>query len=219
MVGLAEIQFPYNFFNVTENNNTLTCISGTQIEKRSIEVGFYRSVSEVVDAVRKKTADFGDWIKFDVNTNRIRINSKKAGSNTVPLVSNRSIKLHGHLALQLGFAPDTNILEYNLSPYVGNVYFGIPDQVFVYCDLIEPQLIGYQSTQVIKIVNPAQRKVNFGTSCFQGYQKIHYVPLLKKEFDKVEIDLRDIVGNFIPFQHGISRIKLHFKEKNKNNIN
>lgn len=106
----------------------------------------------------------------------------------------------------------------DLSPYVGNVYFGIPDQMFIYCDIIEPQLIGYESSQVIKIVNTTEKEINFGTSCYRGFQKIHYNPILKKEFDKVDIDIRDITGEFFPFRHGISSVKLHFAEikKNKN---
>lgn len=218
VVGLAEIQYPYNFFNVTENNNTLTHTHDSQIIKRSIEIGFYKSVSELVEAVRNETRDFGDWIAFDSSTNRVKIDSKEVGSNEVQLTSNRSIKFHGLLALQLGFAPDTDVLNYDISPYVGNVYLGIPDRIFLYCDLIEPQLIGYDSTQVLKIVNTTEKEVSFGTSCYRGFQKVQYVSLLKKEFDKVEIDLRDITGQYIPFRHGISSIKLHFKEI-ENNIN
>lgn len=172
VVGLAEIQFPYNFFNVSEGNNTLTYTNGFQIIHRSIENGFYKSVSELVGAVREKTKDFGDdWIHFDSRTNRVRIKPLKAISDEVQSTSNRSIQFHGLLALQLGFAPDTDVLKYDLSPYIGNVYFGIPDQTFLYCDLIEPQLIGYDSTQVLKIINTTQRKANFGTSCYHGFQK------------------------------------------------
>lgn len=216
VVGLAEIQYPYNFFNVSEKNNTLTYKNESGIVKRNIEIGFYKSVSEIVDAIRNVTKDFGEWIVFDPSTNRVKIDSKEVGRNEIQSSPIRSIKFHGLLALQLGFAPDTNILNYEISPYVGNVYLGIPDRMFLYCDLIEPQLIGYDSTQVLKIVNTTEKEVYFGTSCHRAFQKIHYVPLLKKDFDKVEIDLRDITGQYIPFRHGISSIKLHFKEIEKN---
>lgn len=230
VVGLAEIQYPYNFYNVTENNNSFTCdfetnsvysfTNGKYSTVRNIIVGSYRSVGELVKAILYQTPDLGDWIEFDNSTNRVRIKVTNEIKSSHPLSQNfesddinqmRSIQFHGRLALQLGFIPDTNVLTHEFSPYGGNVCFGVPDRIFVYCDLIEPQLIGYESTQVIKIINSTERESEFGTSCYREFQKIHYVPLLKKVFDRVEIDLRDITGEYFPFRHGISSVKLHFK--------
>lgn len=214
VVGLAEIHYPYNFFNVTENNNSFTITNGSYLSKRNILVGFYKSVSELLKEVLYQSADIGDWLEFDGGANRVKI---KENNEVKTPRDSLHIQFHGRLALQLGFIPDTNVLEYDFSPYGGNVCFGVPDRIFVYCDLIEPQLIGYESTQVIKIINSTERKAEFGTSCYREFQKIHYVPLLKKEFDRVEIDLRDISGNYFPFRHGISSVKLHFKQINKSN--
>lgn len=220
VVGLAELQYPYNFFNVSENNNSFTFTNGDYSSTRSVQIGFYKSVSELVESVMFQASELGDWIRFDSYTNRVKIKCTKEIKAAHPHSEDqnnqlRSIKFHGRLALQLGFPPDTNVLDFDLSPYVGNVYFGIPDQLFVYCDLIEPQLIGYESTQVIKIINSTDKESEFGSTCFRSFQKIHYVPLLKKEFDRVEIDLRDITGGYFPFRHGISSVKLHFKQLNK----
>lgn len=217
VVGLAEIQFSYNFFNVSENNNSFTYTNGTFTTTRNIETGFYNSVSDILKEVLKETKDIGDWIEFDTATNRVRIKATEALLNPHPLSDDktndfRSIKFHGRLALQLGFIPDGNVLQYLLSPYIGNVYLGIPDQMFVYCDIVEPQLIGYESSQVIKIVNTTEKEHRFGHSCFRGFQKIHYIPVMRKEFDSIGIELRDITGEQFPFRHGISTVKLHFKE-------
>lgn len=35
---------------------------------------------------------------------------------------------------------------------------------------------------------------------------------MRKEFDRIEIDIRDITGEYFPFCHGISTVKLHFKD-------
>lgn len=42
-----------------------------------------------------------------------------------------SIFLEGRLAMQLGFKPMTDILSNDVSTHVGNIYFGIPDQMLV----------------------------------------------------------------------------------------
>lgn len=221
VVGLAELQYSYNFFNVSEGQNTFTYTNGTYSSTRSIREGYYKSVSAIINEVLKETNDLGDWLQLDSATNRVRI--KLTDEITLPHSSSddknnklRSFKFHGRLALQLGFMPDSNILKIDLSPYVGNVYFGIPDQMLVYSDIIEPQLIGYESSQVLKIVNTTEKEINFGASCYRGFEKIHYVPVLKKEFDKVDIDIRDITGNFFPFRHGISSVKLHFTDIKEN---
>lgn len=225
MVGLAELHFPYNFFNVSENNNSFTYTNGTYTTTRTIQTGFYNNVSALINEVLRQSNDIGDWLQFHSATNRVRVKWTDAIKNIHPLSDDkrndfRSIKFHGRLALQLGFAPEANILQYDLapskgnelSPYVGNLDYGIPDQMFIYCDIVEPQLIGYESSQIIKIVNTTEKEVKFGSSCFRGFQKIHYIPVMRKEFDRVEIEIRDVIGEHFPFRHGISTVKLHFKE-------
>lgn len=217
VVGLSELHFSYNFFNVTEKNNTFTFKNGTYTSTRSIPVGFYNSVSDILNSVLKQTKDLGDWLQFDSATNRIRVKWTDTIKNPHPLSDDktnelRSFIFHARLALQLGFIPDENLLNDEVSPYVGNVYFGVPEQMFIYCDLVEPQLVGFESSQVLKIVNSTQKELKFGSSVFNDFQKIHYIPVMRKEFEKVEIEIRDITGEFFPFRHGVSTVKLHFME-------
>lgn len=215
VVGLAEIQFPYNFFNITQNNNLFTFVSDSHKYNGSISPGFYNSVSDIIDEVLNQTrADLGDWLRVDRVTNRTEvIKTEKLVARLSHSNSLNYFHFHGRLATQLGFAPDTNVFKYELSPYVGNIYFGVPEQLFVYCDLVEPQMIGYESSQILKIVNTTNSEHKFGTPCHRAFQKIHYIPVMKKEFESVEINLRDIAGQLFPFCHGVVLIKLHFKEK------
>lgn len=220
VVGLSEIQYSYNFFNVSENNNTFTYSNGSYTSRREIPIGFYNSVTEILNEVLNQTKDLGEWLAYDITTNRIRVTCTTKITDPHPHSDDksddfRSFIFHGRLALQLGFIPDIDILSYDLSPYIGNIYFGIPDQMFIYCDLVEPQLIGYESSQVIKIVNTTEKEEKFGSSCFRSFQKVHYIPVMRKEFERVEIELKDITGENFPFRHGISTIKLHFKDNKK----
>lgn len=216
VVGLAEIQFPYNLFNVTEKNNSFSFVLGDVTHNESVPVGFYKSVSELVEQVVKITkGHLGEWIQVDPLTNRCRIVTTEQISNYRP--HTLWFCFHGRLATQLGYAPSENVFDFELSPYVGNISFGIPEHMMVYCDLIEPQMIGYDSSQIIKIINTTESEVKFGTPCYRGFQKIHYIPVLRKEFDSVEINIRDITGDIFPFRHGVVLVKLHFKEKKLQN--
>lgn len=212
VVGLAEIQFPYNFFNVTEKNNSFSYVLGDSTYNESIPVGFYKSVNELIEQILQKTrGHLGEWLQLDPLTNRCKIVTTEKIANERP----HTIWLcfHGRLATQLGYAPSENVFDNELSPYVGNICFGIPEQMMVYCDLIEPQMIGYESSQIVKVINTTESEVKFGTPCYRGFQKIHYMPVLKKEFDSVEINIRDITGDIFQFRHGVVLVKLHFKEK------
>lgn len=237
VVGLAEIQFPYNFYNVTLENNLFTFFNGKQRITDGIHLGFYNNVYELVEAVLQKTRKYyGNWLVYDNLTNRIKvvwtdeaikaftppkIIENKAETVSVDIYNkiDKSFLFHGRLATQLGFIPDEDVFEYVKSPSVGNVYFGIPDQMFIYCDIVEPQIIGLESCQVIKIVNTTNSEVKFGTPCHRDFHRLHYIPVLKKEFDGVEIHIRDITGELFPFRHGVVSVKLHFKDSGEANSN
>lgn len=215
VVALAEIQYQYNFFNVNVENNSFSFCYGEDIGYGVIEPGFYKSVTEIVQAVLEQTKDcFGEWLKYDNLANKVKIikngNSEKSEIIDNLSQSNLTFVFHGVLALQLGFVPGENVFKNNHSTNVGSFHFGIPDQMFVYCDIIEPQIVGYESTQIIKIVNTTHSEVNFGTPCHRDFHRLHYVPVMKNEFDTIEVNIRDITGKLFPFRHGIVTVKLHF---------
>lgn len=116
--------------------------------------------------------------------------------------------------MQLGFAPEDNILNFERSNNVGNIYFGVPDQMLIYTDIIEPVFVGHEKAQVIKIVNTGggSSTWSFGDVCNTEFQRMHYVPVLKKDFEAISVDIRDCTGSYMPFRHGVSTIKLHFKK-------
>lgn len=214
VVALAEIQYQYNFFNVSAPYNSFSfCIDET-VGRDEIEPGFYKSVNEIVVAVVEKTKHFfGEWLKYDNLTNRVKvIRNVASGKNekTNNVSETNLFIFHGALALQLGFVPGENVFQSKISSDVGSVHFGIPDQMFIYCDIIEPQIVGYESTQIIKIVNTTNSEVNFGTPCHRDFHRLHYVPVMKNEFDTIEVNIRDITGKVFPFRHGIVTVKLHF---------
>lgn len=142
----------------------------------------------------------------DVSNGRIKIDKHCLPDNIL------KIQLFGSLALQLGFVPEENILNYDVSPDVSSLDFGLPDQMLIYCDLIKPQLIGHESAQVLQIVKCGEKILQFGGNCLKEYTTLHYVPVLIKEFEAITIDIRDHTGGNIPFRHGILTVKLHFKE-------
>lgn len=148
----------------------------------------------------------GPLISIDKINNRTIVNKKTIYKKL------ESISFQGRLAMQLGFEPDENILKHEVSPHIGNTFFGVPDQMLVYTDIIEPTYIGHEKACVLKIVNTNTNTYKFGDICYKEYTHIHYMNVQKREFESISVDIRDYTGCLIPFQHGVLTIKLHFKK-------
>ena len=229
-VGVAEIHYNYNFFNVTSGNNQIIIsfkpenvneisdpdpnnIVKAESAKTSnivIEPGFYNSESDIMDMINHELHQkkFADDKVIDINkkNNRTCVYRQNVSDNI------EKIWFEGRLAMQTGFKPNQNILKFKVSPYVGNISFGIPEQMMIYTDIIEPTYIGHEKAYVLKIVNTEANGFKFGEVCYKEYTHMHYIRIQKREFESISVDIRDYTGHFMPFEHGILTIKLHFKK-------
>ena len=85
---------------------------------------------------------------------------------------------------------------------------------FVYSNIVSPSFVGDSYTQLLRLVQiPTDAK--YGEQILISYPNTYYVPLLIKEFDTIEIDIKDDNGQTIPFEFGRCIIVLHFRKVNK----
>ena len=83
--------------------------------------------------------------------------------------------------------------------------------LYVYCDLVKAQLIGDTQVPLLRIV-PIEG--HHGDLITRTYQSPQYLPVSRKVFESVEIDIKDDTGKNIPFhESGKSVITLHFRLK------
>ena len=54
-------------------------------------------------------------------------------------------------------------------------------------------------------------KRKHGSYVSKNFRRPHYVPLNKKIFDTIGINIRDEVGDIVAFEHGKVIITLHFR--------
>lgn len=222
-VAVAEIHYNYNFFNVTDGNNKIILkrneIDDNSISKNcdvgtgevTIQTGFYRSVGDLIATINFEllTHVKGPILSLNKVSNRTIVHRENVSDNI------ESIQFEGRLGMQLGFEPMRNILNFKTSPHVGNTFFGIPDQMMIYTDIIEPTFVGHEKAYVLKIINTEPKNYQFGDACYKEYTHMHYIPVQKREFESISVDIRDYTGQLIPFQHGILTIKLHFKKQDE----
>ncbi|KYN09499.1 hypothetical protein ALC57_18386 [Trachymyrmex cornetzi] len=104
-------------------------------------------------------------------------------------------------------------LYWSTEPY--SLWRGIPDKMFVYCDICEPYIIGDVGTPLLGIVPVEIRNHNyaFGANLVKHFSFPNYIPLRRTNFRTIEIDIRDHLGKKIPFEFGTLTVTLHFKRK------
>lgn len=127
--------------------------------------------------------------------------------------SELQITLENRLAIQLGFSPTDNLIDALISPQVANINFGLPQEIFVYIDIIEPQIISDYCSQVIKIVKTFDQTTEFSDVVSREIFNRNYMQLCKRRFQTLSIELRDSTGELIPFRFGTSIVTVHFKKE------
>ena len=82
--------------------------------------------------------------------------------------------------------------------------------LFIYSDVIKPQIIGDTYAKLLQVTPAPQRTNNIISHTFNPVQ---YVPLERREFESIEITIRNSAGDLIPFTNGLSIVKLHFRPR------
>ena len=91
---------------------------------------------------------------------------------------------------------------------VSDITAGIQN-LHIYCDVLEMTPLGDSLVPLLRIVPVSDEK--YGSNVTKYYESPRYVPLQKKQFDSIEIDIRDSFGEKIAFETGQVIVTLHFK--------
>ncbi|KAG8226563.1 hypothetical protein J437_LFUL004735 [Ladona fulva] len=214
--GLVEIHFPMTLENVYGNNREIKIHSHCETKPNFIETGelceripsgHYESIGEIVLAINKalSSVDLEEKIVLTWETNR-----------RVTIHSGPKVSLHvsSLLALQLGFEPGIDSVHQRKSIRKPDLLLGYPSQIYVYCDIVEQELIGDVVSPLLRIVSSNANLDNFGQDVVHVFSRPFYLPVMKREFETIEVDLRTHSGEPLPFLYGTSVIILHFRRSN-----
>lgn len=208
-VALVELQYPCTLLSVHKQN----CImytrqktkKGIVTKPRKIESGNYDSIDDLISELNSQPYTI-DKIVFSLNhaTKRVSVDFK-----TPDIIG---LNLSNKLALQLGFEPNTDLFEKRTGAHPANILHGITPQLFVYCDIVEPQVVGDTVAKLLRIISVEKDKYVYGSHKMVTFSQLHYMPVLKREFETLEIDIRTDSGEPVPFEFGTVCVKLHFRK-------
>ena len=200
-VGLVEIKYPHTWYNIREGKNGIEIYQPGRFKQLNIKAGYYKNVPELIKYINKEVDfnhDLNVKFAYDDISKRVK----------VKCVNDATIILHSDVARILGFVTGLQIKSSLTEGYTlalsdtGNHYF------YVYIDIIQGQ---YYGDVVVPIIQTVKASGKHGSYVSRRYEKPQYVPLNKSEFDTIDINIRDEVGDLVAFEHGKVNITLHFR--------
>ena len=85
------------------------------------------------------------------------------------------------------------------------------DSLYVYCEVVEPQVVGDGLTPLLRIV-PVEGE--HGELVTRIYTNVHYVRAKRKMIQTLEVNIRDHTGKKVPFERGTLNVTLQFRRSN-----
>ena len=81
--------------------------------------------------------------------------------------------------------------------------------LFIYCNLIQSQYVGDALVPLLRIV-PVEGKV--GERVSKSFLRPQYLPVSRKQFETVEVNIKTDTGESVPFEFGRVLLTLHFRQ-------
>ena len=238
-VGLAEIMFPRSWYTIPKNGlfidvDTEKCVVKPMTRKEAIPIdkvvsvntrivrlfingGFYHTMEELVNQLNN--AGFRafnaarDYVDESISppTFYYRAIARRLYI-TVP--AGMSVKFPPILENILGLSPEQTPLCNTEQESVtiradlsSDLQAGI-HALYVYCDLLQFTYVGDIKAPLLRVVNSGGEA---GDVVTRYYERPRYIPLQKKNFDSIQIIIRDDLGEKIQFEAGKVLLTLHFR--------
>ena len=188
-------------YNIREGKNSLEIYVPDQwVQEISIQPGYYQKVHHVTDALLKaglaNTTDV--VVSYDDTSKRVIVRCAKRYRNRSKRGYSKNVWLPAIRASDKKVSPlSYPKLEINIFTF--------------YTDIIKSQ---YHADVVVPVLRTVTVKGEHGSYVSKNFERPHHVPLNKKIFDTIGINIRDEAGDLVAFEHSKVIITLHFRRSN-----
>lgn len=196
-VGLVDIIYPHTWYNIRSDNNLFGfVIDNGEVQGRRVPPGCYETIPDLLKGMT--LASHKNKIEFSYHpvTKRVTIKTKE-GCKVI---------LKEGIAELLGFYPG----EYKgtaHSPFIADPKASFP-VIYVYCDLLEPQIVGDVHAPLLKIIKV---EGNDGEMVNAHFTRPLYLPVIRQHFQTIQLETRLQSGELVPFERGKIFLVLHFR--------
>ena len=175
-----------------------------------IPQGYYSDAQDLINKINSAFTTFGTnrglgqipQLRLDKYTNRISIQIMKGMrinfSNCLKLLLgvDKTDDIHTNESVSTVTLTNACDLDRNYQ------------SIYVYCDILEQTFVGDTKAPLLRNIGVLGKH---GATIRKVFDKPMYVPIQKKHFDSIEIDIRSDFGDSMPFMNGKSLMILHFR--------
>lgn len=234
-IGLVSISYPNTLRNIRKNHNQMI-VKGLDFHDRKKEIvfkipeGYYNSIQEVMkilnsqirtklneevpsDPERSSSAmNHHDAFTLNERNMKVYVNKRTLQDFNDIFKSITRIYFNGNLATIFGFEMEKHDLQSDLvGEHMANLNFGISPDVFLYLNIIYPQLVGDCSCEVIKIFPTLKPDSRFSEIILREFPTPQYVKILTKNIRNINVQLKNNLNEFMDFIFGVVTVVLHVK--------
>lgn len=217
-VGLAEIMYGNTWRNIDGENDCIKFLdvkSNTKVTWRLAQ-GRYETVYGLLEAMQKARKVYVNpeknilLEKFEFGyMENIKRCTLKIDTNAI-----HDFQAHEDFLYMLGFGnkqikeiKNDSGEQFITSWHPVDMSCGL-NHLYIYCDIVAPQIVGNVQAPLLQVVNIEGKYVDIINRI---YIAPHYIPILKKDFNTIEINIKDDRNRPIGFEYGKTIVKLHFK--------
>ena len=211
-VALTDIHYPHSWNNVQGDFRNRFYLRNPKLhglwEVLMIPSGHYSSITGVIAKMNEVVGQderFKDDVRFSFDT----LNRKV----TVYLQNGAEIYFSdiGHM---LRFSSNTPISSTSIAEREADLEQRFHD-LYVYSDIVQAQLVGDALVPLLRIV-PVQG--NDGQRVSRSFERPHYLPVSRREFETIEVNIKRDTGESVPFELGKVLLTLHFRQSRTANF-
>jgi len=213
-VGLLEIWAPSDLVNVAEGRCYYVIYVDRKYHRKiMLPPGHYKRINDLVDSLHAEQrtqlpVESGEplMVQFGyMSSGRIFM---KLDPGTV--YGDIAVAFSRDLARLLGYNVGIRYAIDMTAPNPTSLNVEDIYSMYVYCDLLEHVVVGDTKAPLLRIVNKQPRSLT-RRYMHKIFNPVLYVPLQKKNFDTVEINIMTDVGEPVPFRSGKSILVLEFR--------
>ena len=209
-VALTEIHFPHSWNNVQGNFLNRSFLRNREQrgvwEVIMIPPGHYSSIDDVITTINEvvtKKDRFKDAVKFSYDSLNWKV--------SIDLQNNVEIVLE-NIAYILGFQSASQVISRtSAGEREADLEHGFHD-FYIYCDIAQAQYVGDVLVPLLRIV-PVE-EVD-GQRLNKSFLRPQYIPVDRKAFETIEVNIRRDTGESVPFESGKVLLTLHFRQSKR----
>ena len=223
-IGLAEVLFPNTYTNIGDNEMMLIVQPEPKLGFKTLTLpkGLYDTPESLISALNEKLVDVYAAAYEDnmIKRTKMKMEIKNAPKFFYDRVTKRAklkiykedclvklnpslakiLRMHVEMMDKLGANEGTGVVDVHKES----------NMMYIYCDLVRHRQVGDMMVPLLRVV-PTHEKSGHVT--YRIFEKPHYQPLARQQFNTIEIVLSTDAGKIPSFASGKTVVTLHLRPR------